>query len=773
MQAVSDNYKNRWANPKARKADFKIELKRRYWSGSAYVLESSAREIPKTEIDNISPIQWKLDTQEQNKILASNVTIELKNDKWRWLDGNNTDGVFKPDLTITGGYDPYRSQFQIFYGYLLADGTYEYATVFTGEATNYIFDTKTGKVSVQITGREIKLQTADAQLVQNLFADTSTTPATGDGTNDEFLTDFSVWAVTKVRVAAVEQDQGDAGYKLSDVNEAELKAKITLGTPPTSGQAVDFSGRQWKRDGQVSTLVALLCDEAGIGSGDRDIEEPEFPGTSQFQEIKDQSEFAAGTLVDTEADSRPGWLTYGDVVRGRRFETQADLDDNYIKIPGSGTISIVAGGIEGLNQLQLFISSFSTHYAEMRLVPIGGGTTLYVNVPIGVAATYSLTAGTEGPYRLEFVLLTSPGSPTTSVRVISNTFSIPSNSKVSAYMSLGSAFIIPGNPFPFWFSIDNVRSFPSTPGTATFKLDLLAAPTAWGKLERTEVLHSGTATYKTAGSDDDITYEALVAVAGDGTIQSSLKRYLKIEGTYDANAGRTDGPEVDNLQVNFVSATLFVGHADFKAKDCFAAVQRLAEISGSEFGFNGAGRFFFRPKAVTPTSILTLDQSNAIEKLSTFKFGYDQIVNVAQVTYGQYYAEIDSTTEGEASPTSIERFGKRIAAKTISDFLFSNNANLAEGIAKGLYNRGYLPKRRFKVNARIIPHLELSDVITISFYDSPLLEDAILGDPLQKFPSFGESGNVVAREILCKVIGISYDIIGGKSTLDVEEVLTT
>jgi hypothetical protein len=190
-----------------------------------------------------------------------------------------------------------------------------------------------------------------------------------------------------------------------------------------------------------------------------------------------------------------------------------------------------------------------------------------------------------------------------------------------------------------------------------------------------------------------------------------------------------------------------------------------------EFGFNGAGRFFFRNKPAAPVSVLDLDQSNAVVKISAMRSGYDRVLNVAQVSYNNYYAEVDSESEAEPSPTSVERFGRKIVVLDIDDLLFSNNANYAEAIAKLLRNNNYRPRRACRVETRIIPHLELSDVVTISYYDTPQDKNAVFGDKLGGEPGFGDNTSVLVRQMLAKVVGLSTDISSSKMSVELQEVL--
>ncbi|MEK0326293.1 MAG: hypothetical protein QQN63_11385, partial [Nitrosopumilus sp.] len=590
----------------------------------------------------------------------------------------------------------------------------------------------------------------------------ATIPPSGDDSNTEFLTDFSVWEISKVRENLSEIGQGSR-WKLSDQNDAELRAKLTITPAPTAGQVIDYTGRQQIRNSTMSALMGLICDEAGITPANREIEEPNFPATSQFKQIESKADWDAGlTLTNVETGSRDGFLVLGNEVRGRRFESQQELDDNWEKFGDVGIST--ADPFEGNSNV--FIGGGGT--IEVKLIPVGGGVTItkiISNVQSWTLET--IDAGSEGPYKIEFK------SGNSSIRTKVANSLIQDGTRVSFWFRVTNTFS-PGGGGSSTLSIDDIRAIALADGIYVSEVfDLLAAPSTYGKLDRIDTTQGGILLYETASSDDGLSFDAFLAIDGANNIQSIARRFIKIRITLVPNAGRTDGPEINTLTLNFQSSSLFVGHADFTGKNGLQAAQRLAEIPDMELGSTGAGKFFYRNKAVIPISILELDETNAIISISPVKPGYRAVKTVAQVQYGPYYKEIDSASEGESEPTSVRRFGRRVVKKTINDFLFANNADFAGAVIGILRTNNFRPKRTAKIITRIIPHLELADVITVSFYGSPLIKDTVFGDELQTAPSFGINKSVILRDMLSKVIGISFDIMSGKSTIDIQEVLTT
>ena len=826
MQAVTQEFKNSWEAMPRRVAVFRVEMKRRFFNGSIFTLEASPVVFEADEIVKISAINWKLDSVKQNRILASNVTIRMKNERWKWVETNVTDGLFKPTAVATLGFDPYKTEFKVFYGYELQDGTVESIALFTGEAISYLFDTGNKEVEIQVTGGELKLQTADAQNVVNTFTNEPTDPAQGDNVNKEFLTVFSNWLVDIVREDTSPADQGDLGYKLEDVNEAEKKAKIVFGTAPGSGVDIDWSGRQWKRDEKVSTLVGFLCDEAGIIPANRDIAEPVFPSVASFKDIDIQSDWESGTLLQNITTRAPigsigrKWFKLDDFADG-------DFTNNpawAITIIGSSTVSVVSNklllvsGVSGVIDRALATTpqtqAFGTWEFNSEVRAAGPGVNTEQN-DIRFISTNAFRNGNGYGFRFDpggqfafgrfdgllFVTLggLSFGAidsvPTTwrVTRELDGTFEVfrdgvSQGTAVDTTYQTSTHFLAltgaAANTSDTSLRLDFIRwseevnpSEDFTDADAIFEsevFDLLSPATDWGILEFIQSLNGGTIVYETAVADFEVgPFDAFVPLGTGNLIESALKQFVKVRAKITPLTTLPSiGPKIAKIVINFSATSLFIAHADFKGKNCFEAIQRLAEISNGEFGFTGAGRFFFRQKDVSPSSVLTLDQSNAIEKISTFNAGYDRVINVAQVDYDPYYKEVDSVTELEPSPTSIERFGKKISQITVTDFLFSNNADFSESIAKLIFESGFKPRRRGRLICRIIPHLELSDVITVSFHDSPLIAQNVFGDEAQVgFPAFGDDTNTIARDILFKVVGITFDFFKAKSILEVEEVL--
>lgn len=822
MKTRTADFDTAWANRRVRKALYYATVKRRYWNGSAFVLESTPLTISRREIDNISGLSSKFDIPLKNRILPSQVSITLLDKKYKWLPSNTANGKWRRDATATIGYDPVGSEFQIFYGLQIADGSIEYLTLFTGIVQDDpSFDSKSGTATFSLLEKaSAKLEAGRAQNVGTFIDNGATFPAAGNGVNDTFSTQrMSLWRVRDgtggtqaVRVAGVDKAQG-TDYEVQDLNDAEVEAKIVFnpGFIPTAGQAVLFDGDQWYRDRSISELVGLLCDEAGITSGERIIEEPVFTGVDQSLEYGSAAEWVAGSPSNADVTSLPGFLrrkwhrvddfTDGDLTANQAWTATnltASVVAGKMKITGTGPAphgyiqmalakrvgtwewksAVVASGSADI--LFAFCDGYALFYREItstaQLVHAGTLTAVAGSSPFALSGT------AEKTYR---VTKTEAGVMTITIDgVLKDTTAADTETTTATlfYIDILAASAVTDISFDdFYFSDEIDASTAVSLADMIFEsaeINLLAAPSNWLPLDFSVVLNGGTFSVRTKGAIiSGGPYEAYVATDAGLTPQSSLRQFLKVEIT------ATDGdflisPTFDFFTVNWRGSSLFIKSADFTALTCLGAIQELAKIGGMEFGSNGDGTFFFRNQNVVGAADMVLSQKNAILALTKYSTGYRDVRPIATVRYGKsgtdgyYYAEYGAAQSGEASPTTAERFGDKTIDLDLNRFIFANDADVATAVARKLYELNYRPKRKIAIRTRIIAQLDTSDKLKISFHDSPLIEKAIFGDPLQRFPVTGANARTLARDILMKVVGHSPDIIKSESVIDLEEVLS-
>jgi len=958
-KTTTAEFDREWSDPHGSKGVYKIEYKRRYWNGAAFVWEGAATELNKEEIKAVSTITWKYDTPVKTRILASNVTLTLSNEEWKWLPGNGTTGLWQSDATATLGYVPFRTEFTIYYGYELPDGTEELLALFTGEVKKLKFSSKNNLAVFSLTGRELRLMQADAQRVTTDLTDQSA--GVGDGTIVQFDTSQkSVWRISEVRTIAgitvtvgvddkldftegggelnatltaaaypvgatsaeagtlckeiktqleatgaqtytvtysyttrkftITQDTGgtfsilwktgtngsdgtdihcgtllgysdaaddtgatayvadtattsaaqtqgdDNDFTLDQINEAEINALIDfeVGSTPADKTTVIWTGKQWLIDQQVATLVGLLCDESGIGSGIRTILEPEWPAAASFVQADSQADWESGTLLaDIETANSPGSIEPWNLLDNFK-------DGDYTNNPtwtqrtqqGNGAIVVTGGDVAGYARVTASATNnwigldtpFTQHTGFYRfqvnidsLSAAGssnGGDGSYVMF-FQVEALQFNNLGLKG-YGLRFNLNADGGS-TSEVQlmrfddthqsfgtVLASCGDIPAGENVYEITRDGAgAMVVYINDVNSGSATDNTYTTnaffaigcgttnstaaigmrissirygsTATPPYESEAFDLLAAPSAWSTLSYSQTLNGGTIAYKTNVSADGAAWDGWVALGAGDIVASALKRYIKFQVTFTPVGTSTTFPVVEKVRVNYFSTDLFIKSADFSDMTCFDAIAELAKMSGSVFMFEGDGTFIFRSRAASGAEDFTFDQGKGIKELS-LDMGYDRVVNVGQCSYGsgssKYFAEYGATEAAEASPTSEDTYGAVRRQYDARRFFFSNNADIAGSVAQLIYDKEYLPRRIADASIRITPQMNLSDRLKISFYDDPLLEDVVFGDMMQPpYPPLGVPQNVMLRDVSFEATGLSIDIMKSDARLTAEEIL--
>lgn len=813
MKSVSTAFKTVWARKHGRKEILKVVYYRQYWNGSAKVYEATGTTLEQGEVPPMRSINWQLDTAALNEFKSSNVTLSLNDLDRRWLPFSAAPSVFAPDYTAALGYLPYGTKFQVYFGYILDDGTKEYAALFTGLAESFRYGTD-GTVEITVASNDRLLRDADAQEISDAFTLENCVPAMGNGTITAFVTtSVGVGSVSVVQVNGVTMVQG-TDYTIQNLGE-RTGAQINFTVAPGNTLTVKSTGRKWKADRTIEYLVGLVCDEAGIGSGVRSISSALFPGgVSSAKTIDSQADWAAGSGTNVDSSATPG------SIRRQWHKIDTFADNDYTASPawtvrknenGLGTVSAAAGALAVTltdtpsdHHIDTPVDSRDAYGSwEFSLQVSSGATGNLANAAYAHFIQYGAGAGSVGYYvahrlgsadyhfgRVDSGTLTPLLALTGTCDASAHTWRVTrstagefniyrdgslvgthtdTNYTLTNYFGLRSTFSQIG---VVTHTLDNIYFSNSvlTPATAvsdsnlewiSAEQDLAAAPISWGQLERTETLNGGTITYSTSVSNSSgAGYDAYVAIGGDGTIQSALKRYLKIKVVFTAATGY-QSCLVDKLIARYATDTVLVAIADFTGKTCYEAISVLAKLCNYEWGFEGDGDFFFRSKTVTGAAVITLNQENAIADLSDYKIDYAAVINLVRVRYGdeeQYEAVYGSVEAAEAEPTSQTKYGVRLREENSSEFLLANETVIALGRARLVYEDKYLPRVMCQLTCRAIPHLDLSDIISATYMDRPRDYDPPMNDPQGSWgdASFGPAANVLLRDKRMKAVGVSF-----------------
>ena len=202
-------------------------------------------------------------------------------------------------------------------------------------------------------------------------------------------------------------------------------------------------------------------------------------------------------------------------------------------------------------------------------------------------------------------------------------------------------------------------------------------------------------------------------------------------------------PALRETVIDFTTRTVLVSMVNLGTRTVWDVLTELAKIADFEIGLDGEGRFFFRNKSPGASPALTLDGSN-LEKVQSFSPGWDRVFNSIRSSFGSYVREVDPSTEGEAPPTSIDRFGARSLSVGGGSLVFQTDVDLATVMARRYFARYKEPKRRATVVARFMPELELGDRVALTVQ--------------------------IPRQILepfdARILGVAHDLMNMRTELD-------
>ncbi len=342
-----------------------------------------------------------------------------------------------------------------------------------------------------------------------------------------------------------------------------------------------------------------------------------------------------------------------------------------------------------------------------------------------------------------------------------------------------------GNYMGFHIDASNLNSVrlgdatlyvPADTITATWEsaaIDEGSTPDAWSPIEYAQVLNGGTTAFYTKSSADNITYASYLAVPPSLAIQSTLTRYIKIRVDLTANTTENDDPTMSAYGSGSVTTSTRITLANFTGLSCYAAIQELATFANYEWGFTPDEDFFFRSKIVSTTPVMTIDQADFLMQLKSVSNGFSRIYSTIRAVYGSYQADVTDDALNYLGP--IARFGRQRLEIDGGNILISSDADVASGVAGAFFNYYKNARRKFKVDSKFIPQLDLSDTIKASFLDNYPSTLWSLGDTTVNLGAlninlFGSPEQTLS-DTLCKVVGMRIDTEAWTTELDLEEVL--
>jgi len=818
---VSAEFKEIWERKQGTIERQRLLYNRAYMNGSTLTYEFSETDstnwhvLEEDDFVDFSEIPWELDTPNENVYRTPVVSIFLEDTQRQWKQSAASPSVWAADSTATDGYQLHRSLFRIQVGYELSDGTTEWLTIFTGMALKPRLR-KGGVAEILLASKSaFRLERCEASRVSETSTLEDCIPPTGDGSNKDFeSTSTGVDHLTDVQVGAASLAEED--FSVDNLNEVAVpgntgRAAITTDAAPGAGETVKCSLLRWYRNQLIAAVLALILAEAGVPEADREVDPVVIPGdTAGSKTIDSEAEWTAFAtdvngshlatsgslqrkwfLVDNFDDGNyDGWTVAGgsaSVVSNRlRIIQGGAFDEAIIGRPFSkayGTWEFL--GLKGTANLffgfclsnvaetptsgyQLNIATGSAPGTLQLLKYVGGASTLLAQVQTDTSGdrTWRITRTSDGDFEVykdgALVLSASDNEVTTSTYIMFRGFT-----GGLGYDEVDDIYWSP--------EADSSGSVSNSTCVRTYTFDLLSAPSAMGTLDRTQDLNGGSVTYKTAGSDDDVTYDALVEISAGGGMLHTPKRYLKIEITITPNG--FDSPVIHKLVANFSTSDVFLALAAHGGLTGASAFEMYAKLVDYETGDRTTGARFFRSKTATADPVVSLTQENGIIEVLDWDDGTDDIVNVAAVRSGNKFAKYSCVDAGESAPTSIDKYGRALppgGELVLPRAYLANNLDIASGRARSLHDRRHLPKDKGRLLIWAVPWLEIGDVVSITIFDDPRQEKTVANDPNQQagegMVAFGEAENVLARDKRYKVLQYKPAYRSGMAEIYVEAV---
>lgn len=796
----------------------RLSFKRRYWveSSKAYAWEGSWTVLPESEVASISPVTAKLDTDRLNEFKISNVNLVLKNERRQWKADCRT-GYFGPTGAAVFGFEPYWTKFKLESGYEVA-GVATYITLFVGVAVEFNSAGFSDTVQVSVQGQEALLMNASAENIATTV--TNENMGTGNGSNKDFTTaQPGVGILVEVSLNGFKKKAG-TDYTVSQMNDTTLGAKVSFTVAPGAGVVVRSTYKYWKQDQKIEEVVADLLTAAGISPLLRDVQSVLFPtGVIQQFLIDTQGDWNAGTKTLVDVSRSPGdlKLDFIDTTNKTLLDAFASLDPAWTT---TGAVSITGGklrvgaGAAGSSAYRASTKTIGVWEIEFgwvsgsgagphnirsaRFFFMGGssGTDGSGNKYLQNSYCIEVFERNTGGHSVSIGRCNSSGTitwigfsnvATVSPRTITvgrnpgGGFSVYCNGALiitvtdNTYTTSSNMMVMTDSNSTWDFDNLYVPGTTYTGSWVSATLDCLATPTAWGTMQKTQTLAgSASLTFSTRSSTDGISWDSYVDIGAANQIGSALKRYLQVKVVLTSGATDADDVSVQQIIVPYTSAVTRIKMPSFAGKTVYEAMQSIGSFANYEWGFREDEVFFFRPKTVDLAIDESLDSSTNLLEIVSVTDGYDRVYSEVRASYGSFEAVVGD--DGKTKDGPLARIGKRVFQIDGGGVLLNPDTDVATGVATLFYAAVSKPKRQFRVRAKLMEWLDLSDTVSLTLNDNVPARPWSYGDTSVYLGQpdiymFGDAEQT-ARNVLCKVVGFRHDTEAKISEFDLEEIPT-
>jgi hypothetical protein len=555
-------------------------------------------------------------------------------------------------------------------------------------------------------------------------------------------------------------------YTIEDLNEYGSPGTVVFGVAQ-AGKAITADYVHWFLDQSFKYGLEKIMEHCGIT--EYSIQDVTFPNNVKEQQIIDtKAEWDAGTLED--------------------LYTEAGEDNLYHKIQMLSTPNWEKYSSDGLTTYTRVAQSFE----------------FGINVTADRVG-FALARDVAFIPRVEFSIQTDSGGQPSGVKLWSQEQLFAQTTIENGYIHIGSVNTALTANTTYWLVVEDVDWIPwfaywratDSPFTyddgeaLTYKngvwssysnrdfifyvqacnssgtwmsdtLDCGDSLQSWGLLGYE---HSGFGTFEyftmsksaDAGWDGSFIEGNWDPIGGGGVINSDVERYIRIAIRITFYPIPIEAPPGDEIYMRQVVLNYFTSQFDIKmarwsGMTCKQVVDEYAAVAIYGYGFQPDGAFFFKAKDQDRSVDLTLYGVHYVHEV---KKAFDRIRNRVITNFGNYQALVDSDTEGESSPHSMDKYGVKTLNISISDWLDDNDVDVALGSAKSNYDSLNALKYFTRLSANAIIQLEPSDVVRLQYYADPayayVFDDLIFDDH-----TFGDAGMPFGLNM--RVLEIKYDL---------------
>jgi len=802
------------------------------WNGSAYVFDDAVDITDYITSDGgVSPILWKLDKVKYNQWELSNCTITFNNSKQKFKQGFEN-GFFGTDKLLYG------SKIVVKAGAKIYDESTETEYIFTGfiyQDPTYRPDGKT--VDIVLRGHlanfsEFAAETISTPVTDELVGSGSGTEFTVTNDGSGFTAAYSSVkkGLTVGGAGSATELLPDDDFTLSDENDYDNPLKVTLNQALLGTESLWVTYVYWFKDKSIEWIVGQICDTVGVTAPNREISPAIFStdATNNFTQT-DETDFDLGTNTNTEQST-------GEVLLKQTFHADNKISVSWTDNSVTNFVYPVSG--YDATSIRCIVDSGdpSQHYyaytaatetvgtwifnkwggseaggpVYFHFISDTGNPTSTNGYALKISGIYlylvEITAGSE-TILANAILTTLSGQAYHEIRISrdsSGNFNLLIRVRISStwqnqnyllnwatdtthntpgyiiaevhkFLSGGSSFLFSdiaesdlvqtnfGDYYPY-----GIYETPTIDGTASL--------TTWGRVLASAANATNTSSViQWAESSDDITYSSYVDIENTGTLPAT-ERYVKIRMVFNSDGSAT--PTLAEWNIDWKTSTVTIPLVNLTGLNCYDALVQLAEMVSYEIGFKGNDVFIFRPRESTIASVGEINGDN-FEGIDYLSEGIDRIFNRIDVQYGIYIKTVDSETEGDASPNSLEKYGLKEYGISSSQLLPAKSVNVADAIAPTVYAYTKDIRKRATLSVKFFVQFELGDILDVNIPENSVFPLWLWGDNDRKW---GDTDIVYYNQAFAKssfslyntpmrIEGIEFDVMAWKIKYDLVEVV--